>query len=493
MAAPDGPLRTSLEMAIAERNAVALGVSVQQLMENAGRVVAEAVMARVSDPAGRIVVLAGAGNNGGDGTAAVHYLRAAGRAPELWMVAGAAAIRSIAARRAFERVAGLPGVHEGVPTTADLVGAAVAVDAMLGTGQSGELREPYRSAVTAIRNAHVPVLAVDLPTGFDGPDRLPVEATVTLSASKVGLDRSSGGEITVRPIGIPDAAFDRTGPGEYLAYPRPTTRGRRARVAIVGGGPFTGAPALAGLAALRSGAERATIYAPRPAAEAIRALTPDLVVVASGTERLRLADLPALLASLRSSRVGAVVVGMGLGRDPETLLAVRSLLTELAGLVPLVVDADALDALPDRLPAAASAPVVVTPNEGEFARVFAPTSVGLPASPTAAVEAVARARGCTVVRKGAEDVVASPERTVISGPHSPSMNVGGSGDVLGGVIGRLLAEPLPGFAAARLATHWVGDAGRLAAAERGDGLLATDLLEALPVALREGLRYAPLG
>jgi hydroxyethylthiazole kinase-like uncharacterized protein yjeF len=493
MAAPDGPPRTALEMGIAERNAVALGVTVQQLMENAGRVVAEAAMAAVPDPSARIIVLAGVGNNGGDGSAAVHFLRAAGRNPEIWMVAGSTAIRSIAARRAFERIAALGGVHEGVPATSDLAGAALVIDAMLGTGQSGGLREPYLSAVAAVREAHVPVLAVDLPTGFGGPDRLPVERTLTLSAPKVGLDPSTGGTVSVAAIGIPEAAFDRTGPGEYLAYPAPTERGRRARVAVVGGGPFSGAPALAALAALRAGAERATVYAPEPAAGAIRALSPDLVVVTAGTDRLLPSDVAGVVAGIRSSRVGAVILGMGLGRAFDTLEAARSLVGELVGTVPLLVDADALDALPAKVLPSSAAPVVATPNQGEFARVFAPSAGRTAGEPAESVRAAARSRGITIVRKGAEDIVASADRTVVCGPHPPSMNVGGSGDVLGGVLGRLLAEPLPSYLAARLGTHWVGDAGRLAAAELGDGLLATDLIAQLPVALREGLRLARQG
>jgi ADP-dependent NAD(P)H-hydrate dehydratase / NAD(P)H-hydrate epimerase len=491
--AVDGPPRTSLELAIAERNSVALGVGIQQLMETAGRVVAEAAVAHLPDPAGRIVVLAGAGNNGGDGTAAVHFLASSGRAPELWMVGGSGSIRSIAARRTFDRVAGSAGVHEGVPGTTDLVGAGLVVDAMLGTGQSGDLREPYRSAVQAVRAARVPVLAVDVPTGFGTPDAIRPEWTVTLSAPKVGLDRTTGGEVTVQAIGLPDAAFDRTGPGEYLAYPRPSGRGRRARVAVVGGGPYSGAPALTALAALRAGAERATVYAPRPAADAIRAISPDLVVVPTGDERLRPESVPGLVEALRATRVGAVLVGMGLGPSPDTLAATRALLGELVGTVPLLVDADALAALPETVPPDPKFPVVATPNEGEFARVFGGAAGGVVGPPTEIALAVARVRGLVLVRKGAEDVVAGGGRTVVAGPHSPSMNVGGSGDVLGGVIGRLLAEPLDGLAAARLGTHWLGDAGRLAAAELGDGLLATDLLAQIPVALREGLRFAPLG
>ncbi|MCI4327080.1 MAG: NAD(P)H-hydrate dehydratase [Thermoplasmata archaeon] len=493
MAAVDGPPRTALELAIAERNAVALGVTVQQLMENAGRVVAEEAIAHVPDPNGRIVVLAGAGNNGGDGTSAVHFLRAEGRHPELWMVAGTGGIRSIAARRAYERIAGGSEVHEGVPSPGALAASALIVDAMLGTGHSGGLREPYRSAVASVRDARVPVLSVDLPTGSGGPDGLRADWTITLSAPKVGLPGANGGGVTVRSIGIPDAAFDRTGPGEYLAYPKATARGRRARIAVVGGGPFSGAPALTALAALRAGAERATVYAPRPAADAIRALSPDLVVVPCGEGRLRPGDIPVLLEAIRGTRVGAVAVGMGLGREPDTIEATRTLLSELAGTVPLLVDADALDALPDTLPVRPDAPIVATPNAGEFARVFARDSSGSGDGPPGVLSMIARARGLTLVRKGGDDTIAGPDRVVLAGPHSRSMNVGGSGDVLDGVIGRLLAEPLDGFGAARLGTHWLGDAGRLAAAELADGLLATDLIAALPIALREGLRQAPLG
>jgi NAD(P)H-hydrate epimerase len=214
------------------------------------------------------------------------------------------------------------------------------------------------------------------------------------------------------------------------------------------------------------------------------------VVVTVGDARLRPGDVPAILDALRSSHVGGVVVGMGLGRHPETLEATRSLLRELAGTVPLVVDADALDALPRLMPATPTAPVVATPNQGEFERVFAGDRQSGTESRLAAAKEVARARGVTVVVKGGEDVIAGGERTAVSGPHSRSMNVGGSGDVLAGVIGRLLAEGLDPVLAARLACQWCGDTGAPVAAQTGDGLVATDLIDVLPIALVAGIRAA---
>jgi ADP-dependent NAD(P)H-hydrate dehydratase / NAD(P)H-hydrate epimerase len=493
MAAADGPPRSSLELAIAERNAQGLGVSVGTLMDNAGRAIAEELVAHFPDPAARIVVVAGAGNNGGDGATLVHHLLAGGRSPELWIVPGRAAIRSEPARLALASVEGRLKVRDGPPTPSDLAGAAVAVDALLGTGQSGALRGPYREAVATLRGAKVPILAVDLPTGFGGPDTLVPTWTVTLSTPKIGLSSTNGGEVTVRAIGLPDAAFDRTGPGEYLAYPRTKARGRNARLAVIGGGPYSGAPALAGLAALRAGAERVTLYVPEPAAGSIRAYSPDLVVVSSGRERLRPEDVPAILTGIREAKLPAVVMGMGLGRHSETREAAKMLLAALAGTTALVVDADALDSLPTTIPSTPASPVVVTPNVGEFSRIFAADATGSREARIGSAQAVSKARGITVVAKGSEDVLASGQRTATSGPHPPAMNVGGSGDVLAGVIGRLLAEDVDPFLAARLGTQWMGETGLLVASRLGDGLLATDLIEHLPLALQAGLRAARLG
>jgi ADP-dependent NAD(P)H-hydrate dehydratase / NAD(P)H-hydrate epimerase len=490
MPAVDGPPRSSLEVAIAERNAVALGVPLARLMDNAGRAVADELRSRFPDPAARIVVLAGEGNNGGDGSSAVHHLLGASRTAELWVIPGRTAVRSGIARRALAQVEAAHAVHDGVPPASVLSEAAVVVDAMLGTGQTGELRGPYREAIEQVRQANVPVLSVDLPTGFGGRQALVPTWTLTLSSPKTGLSESNGGTVMVRSIGIPEGAFDRTGPGEYLAYPAPTPRGRHVRVAVVGGGPFSGAPALAALAALRAGAERATVYAPEPAAGAMRALSSNLIVVPAGNDRIRPEDVAPILEGLRSSRIGAVVVGMGLGRHPETHDAVRTILRALAGTVPLVVDADALDALPRTQSPNPLAPIVVTPNEGEFARVFRGEAWTGPESRLAAARAVAGTHGVTVVLKGGEDAIAGPDRTASSGPHPTAMNVGGSGDVLAGVLGRLIADGIDPVLASRLAAQWLGDAGARVASRLGDGLIATDLIGELPYALQAGLRVA---
>ncbi|MGA8536428.1 MAG: NAD(P)H-hydrate epimerase, partial [Thermoplasmata archaeon] len=230
---------TSEEMAVAESNAQALGLSTDVLMENAGRVVAEEVVRSLPTPQSRVAVVAGPGNNGGDGTCATHYLLEWGYRPEVWMVQPPSQIRSSAARRCFDRLARRGPVHTGVPSAGELAAFPLIVDAILGTGQTGPLRSPFREAVRAIRESGVPILAVDVPTGATDPDGLRPQRTVALAAPKAEFAAASPGEVTVRDIGIPDAAWKETGPGDFLFLRRahgPEGRGRTGRLIVIGGG-----------------------------------------------------------------------------------------------------------------------------------------------------------------------------------------------------------------------------------------------------------------
>jgi len=379
-----------------------------------------------------------------------------------------------------------------VPRAEQLASMPLVVDALLGTGQSGLLRSPVGEAVAAIRGSGVPVLAIDLPTGTRAPDGIRASWTVALNAVKQEMDPETAGEVVVRDIGIPEEARRRTGPGEFAFFRAPTgatDRGRSARVVIVGGGPYAGAPTLAGLAALRSGAERATVFAPRGAAEIVQGFSPNLVVRPFGTGRFDPADVPDLLAALRGAPPAAVAVGMGAGAAPETLEALKELERELAGTVPLVVDADGLAALPDpeEIDPKARWPVVATPNAGEFARLFSPSDSGDAEARRAAVVHGASARRLVLVAKGHPDLISDGSSVAENVHHHPAMTVGGVGDVLAGVIVSLLGNGVDPLPAGRLATYWVGEAGIVAASRRSFGLLATDVIEELPGVLAAGL------
>ncbi|HUI38374.1 MAG TPA: NAD(P)H-hydrate epimerase, partial [Thermoplasmata archaeon] len=320
---------SATEIAVVEANAVARGIPLDQLMENAGRAVAEEVQKRVPPAPARVAIVAGPGNNGGDGSAAAFHLAQWGHAVEVWMLLPPTEIRSPWARRCFERVAGRVPVHTTPVTAPQLSEFAVVVDAMLGSGQSGPLRAPYREAVAAIRASGIPVLSIDVPTGLHDPEGLRPRWTIALTALKEGMSPASCGEITVREIGIPLEARIETGPGDFLYYPSPSRRGRRGRagrLVIVGGGPYAGAPALAAMAALRSGAERATVFAPRPAADRVQGFSPNLVVRAVGEERFERRDVRAIRNALYAAPPKAVLIGMGAGRAPETVEALGELI-----------------------------------------------------------------------------------------------------------------------------------------------------------------------
>jgi ADP-dependent NAD(P)H-hydrate dehydratase / NAD(P)H-hydrate epimerase len=483
---------SSLEMAVVEQNTVALGVTIDALMENAGRASAEEATRHLPSPPGRVAVVAGTGNNGGDGTCAAFYLQQWGYSPEIWLVRPPVEIRSRAAQRCFDRIKNRVPVRIGVPRADDLATMPLIVDALLGTGQAGRLRPPVREAVAAIRTSGAPVLSLDVPTGILDPDGLRPSWTVSFTIRKEEMEEGKVGELTVRDIGIPPNAWRQTGPGEFLFFPIPKEpRGRNGRLLIIGGGPYTGAPALAAMAAMRSGAERATVVTPEIAAGPVRSFNPNLIVWAAGSDRFRPTDVPEILEIVRSAPPGAIVLGMGAGAHPETTEALRSVIAALSPEIPLVVDADGLVALDSTTVDAArlrTAGRVATPNRGEFERVFHGPASGSFEERSAFAERVAVEKGLTLVVKGAPDLITDGETTIGNLHHHLAMTVGGVGDVLAGVLGSLLAQGVRPFHAARLASFWTGEAGLRAAAHRGFGIVATDVIDELPAALVVGLQ-----
>lgn len=494
MSAPDdGPL-SGLEMSIVEQNAVALGVSIDAMMENAGRAVAEEAARRLPPPPGRVLVLAGTGNNGGDGFAAAFYLAQWGYTPEVYVLRSPSEIRSPAARRCFDRLRGRVHVHVGAPPRDVLDATAFVIDAMLGSGQAGALRPPYLDAARRLNASGATVLSVDLPTGLGTTDAVRPRWTIALAAVKAGVATPEAGEVTLRDIGIPREALDETGPGEYLAYPMATpSRGRWGRVVIVGGGPYSGAPALAALAALRAGAERVTVLAPEPAASAIRAYSPNLVVQAVGSDSFAPEDAAAVAAFVHEHPSRSVVLGMGLGPSAGAGEFAARLLHALPGELPLVVDAEALTAVATA-PFGAARRWIATPNLGEYASRLGGHRELDALDRLTESTAIASRLGVTLLVKGEVDLVTDGRRRAVNRHHPAAQAVAGAGDVLDGILGALLAREVEPFLAARLAAYWAGDAGYRAHERLGEGLAATDLVDAIGPASVAGLaRVRPSG
>ncbi|MXR42165.1 NAD(P)H-hydrate dehydratase [Halobaculum sp. WSA2] len=476
---------SSERMAMVDRNAAALGVSTKQLMESSGNAVARAVRDRV-DAGDRVHLICGRGNNGGDAMVAARFLDEfevetllLGRpgtirtdiARENWdaLVASDLPTRSVADSRGFD-------LGEIAP---DLV-----VDAMLGTGVTGALREPEATVTRRLNAADVPVLSVDVPSGVDADTgeatgvAVDADAVVTFHDDKPGLTGLDA-DVTVADIGIPDAAETFVGPGDLLALGRDADshKGDNGEVLVVGGGPYTGAPALAARAALRAGADLVRVACPEPVAREIQGYGPDLIVRAFDGDHLSPRHVDDLLD--RAADQDTVVFGPGLGSDDATLDAVVEFLAGYDGRA--VVDADALQVVPE---VDTDAELICTPHQGELRKMGGETARDWRERADLVTE-FAGDMGHTLLVKGRYDVISDGTDTRVGRTGNPGMTVGGTGDVLAGMTGALAAQIQSPLRAAALAAWANGRAGDSAADEFGDGLAASDLPDRIPQALRD--------
>jgi ADP-dependent NAD(P)H-hydrate dehydratase / NAD(P)H-hydrate epimerase len=478
------------EVRILDKNAEALGMPVARLMEGAGRAVAEEARA-LTRPRASIVVLCGPGNNGGDGAVAARLLAKDRRVRVLLALPrrqAHAMLQQQLRRLAGVKVEAAPGeaAVRGAVEKADLV-----VDALLGAGLQGTLREPFRTWARVVDEHAKLVLSVDVPTGLGTDAAVEPDVTVAMHDAKDGMTQANSGRIVVRDIGIPPRAATHTGPGEMTLYPIPKPaqhKGQGGVVLVVGGGPYAGAPALTGIAALRAGADLAIVLAPAKAAALVQGFSPDLIVRPLEGDDLDLAARPnAAMLEEFLPRATAVCVGNGMGRAGSAFDAVEALL-ERAGeaKLPVVGDADALHAVGTRrlrLPPK----TILTPHAGEFKALTGEALAPEEAQDKRAEQARAWAAklGCTLVAKGHESVITDGQRVKLNSTGNPAMSHGGTGDVLAGVIGALASKGLESFDAARLGAWMAGRAGDLAFEEQRFGLLASDVAAALPAVMRE--------
>lgn len=510
------PVLTAEEMRRADRHTIEhVGLPGMVLMENAGAAVARLVAERF--PAARdVVVLCGRGMNGGDGFVVTRRLGARAEALLLGRredVAGDAHTHLVACERSSGRVtevldeAAWPAASRRVEQ-ADLV-----VDAVLGTGLRAAPSGLASLAIAALRArfaAGHPVVAVDLPSG------LPADAgacdwpaarasiTVTFAAPKrchvLPPACDAVGEVVIADIGIPKASVAAATPTLFLledgdaveAFPR---RGRGAHkgdfghvLVVAGSLGKTGAAVLAALGALRSGAGLVTVATPSPCLPLVAAARPEIMtepLAVTGSGGLDPEGLKHLVA-LAAER-DAVVLGPGLGQDAATRELVRAFAR--ACPVPLVIDADGLNALAplgaERQDLRREAPTILTPHPGEMARLLGSTTAEVQRDRPGAATGLAARTGAIVVLKGERTLVAEPNgRAAVVPWGNPGMATGGTGDVLAGIAGSLVARH--GVLLAATAAALVhGRAGDLAAERRGEeGMTAGDLADALPAAIQ---------
>lgn len=473
---------TASEMRRIDANCKNIGLIPLQLMENAGMYVARAVRAR-SDH-GTIIVLAGTGNNGGDGFVAARHILEYN--PKILLLGRARDIATDEAHHNWQILQNLGAdIHE-IRDSSELVemDVDVIIDAMLGTGVRGSIREPVSSAIGMINASDAFVISVDVPSGFN-PDYLEqsvhADLTITFHRMKAGLSGHPEitGEIEVADIGIPARAERFVGigdlPPERFAA---SHKGDNGRVLVIGGGAFTGAPALTALAALRTGADWVTVAAPRNIAKVIAGFSPNMIVHPLSGRYLVCDDIEAINALIRKH--DAVVIGMGLGRESKTTKAVSEIIRSNPD-ARFTIDADALHALRMPLPERAVEPII-TPHASEFQRLGGKVSADLDERCELVLDFSARNRAVTLL-KGDIDVISDGRHVRTNHTGNAGMTVGGTGDVLAGVVGAIFAKH-DALAAASAGAFITGTAGDLAFLEFEYGLLATDVIECIPEAMQ---------
>jgi ADP-dependent NAD(P)H-hydrate dehydratase / NAD(P)H-hydrate epimerase len=503
MTLPDwlDPVYEAAEMRAVDRWAIEeQGIPGIDLMERAGIELAR-VAAAAARGSGRVRIVIGKGNNGGDGLVAARILREDGRGVDVLTLAPLDELRG----DALANLQRLPGEGPLPFEPAALEGSSAVVDALLGTGFSGEPREPVAGAIRAINEQDAPVVACDVPSGVDASsgevhgEAVRARVTASFHGSKIGLVVNPGkglaGEVEVVEIGVPrgapaPAAAGLIGARAVALVPRRERDGSKfsSGIVVVAGGSsgLTGAPTMAALSAQRSGAGYVQVAVPLSAQPVLQLKLLEGMTRALPEENGAHTPQGADEVSELAERAGAVVLGPGLGRADSALEFARVVAQEVRA--PLLIDADGLNAHAGRLDLLQRRPgaTVLTPHAGELARLLDTDSADVAAHRLASVRAAAERSGCVVVLKGDDSLVAAPGGPLAISPGAtPALATAGTGDVLSGMIGAFLAKGLGAFEAASAGVLAHAFAGRVAAGRHGaDHVIAGDVIDSIPQAMR---------
>lgn len=539
---------TANEMKAIDMNAAGLGMSPLQLMENAGAAVAEIAAERMtemslkmaaSDDSPIVLFIAGLGNNGGDTFVAARHLACSDIPSAVFLLGRENQIKTNESQLNFKllKQTKFVSVFE-IKSESELMenyqtvckNTAVIVDGIFGTGFSGKPKGLEKAAIDLIndekeKKIDLFVLAVDIPSGMlpAAPNQITstknktennkesvinADAVITFHKMKTwleGSDTENIGKIYVRPIGIPENAEKYIGPGDVALLYRRTAdskKGDSGKILVIAGGPYSGAPALAGTGALRAGCDIVTIAAPSSIYKPIASYAPEFIVRKLSGDVLSENDIPLLKELILSH--DTVIIGPGLGRDPSSLKAAAQLIPVFKKAV---IDADALrpeifEALiqkqdrtqnqnkeQEQNPADENVEIIITPHYQELLRTAEYLEIVLPSKRKdaaadvleAAIAEISRKIGVTVLLKGPEDLISNgtAEETRYNATGNAGMSVGGTGDVLAGIVGGLLAANSTA-AAAGCGAYLCGKAGDAAYSEIGNSLLPSDILDKLP-------------
>jgi ADP-dependent NAD(P)H-hydrate dehydratase / NAD(P)H-hydrate epimerase len=482
------------DMMVVDANAEALGIPKSSLMENAGKCIAKKIF-EISKPC-KVSVFAGTGGNGGDGFVATRYLQNKGFDVDVYLIGHPSDIKSPEALKNWEVLQkiniemNLNKLHLIKDSSQiESISADVIVDAILGTGTRSGLRQPISSVVDLINNSNSSVIAVDIPTGLDPKTGMvehkavKADFTVTFHREKIGLKKAPTeyvGVVHVCDIGIPKEAELFTGPGDLLRLNKRekfSHKGQNGSVLVLGGSSdYSGAPALAALSSLRAGIDMSVIACPSSVVSPIRSYSPDLIVRGLSNNYIKFDDTSKILEL--SKDADSMVIGCGIGRKEETGLALNEMIEKIR--MPIVVDADALKILDPDLLKGSRNEIVLTPHKAEFKAFF---GIDIPKKLNQKIDVVleySREYECTILLKGVVDIISNGETVKLNLTGNPGMTVGGTGDILAGLVGGLMAKGHEALEAAYLGSYINGAAGDLAREDYGYNFLASDILKYIP-------------
>ncbi|MEM2454462.1 MAG: NAD(P)H-hydrate dehydratase [Candidatus Bathyarchaeia archaeon] len=507
MVMPSEKIITTKGMRALDINAEYFGISRLQLMENAGRCIAEEIMSRVGQRDVKIAVFCGLGGNGGDGFVAARHLICMGFKVDVILAGRASDISNDEARKNWEALNNL----RGSVSTAEVydsslipnIKADIVIDALLGIGLERPPRPPISWLIKKINEMDSYRVAVDIPSGINSDtgealgEAVKAHLTITFHKVKPGLLKAKEyvGELVVRSIGIPEEIETFAGPGDVLTAikPRPLEahKGDFGRLLVIGGSEtFSGAPTLAALAALRTGVDLVYIAAPRETAYAISSISPDLITLKLEGSHLSTRNLPVIRSYME--RATAIVLGPGLGLHKETQEAIEKIMEEAESKkIPLLLDADGLKAFAS-FKHSLKTPTVLTPHVGEYAIL---TGEKLPEKPEERAEYVRKQAGqlnAVILLKSHVDIISDGTRIKFNFTGNPGMTVGGTGDVLSGIVGAFLAQGFDPFEAAVAGAFINGAAGDFVRVEKGYHMVASDLIEWIPKVMNDPMSHIKL-
>jgi len=426
-------MRKLVEFQVLDCNANHYGIDLADLMDNAGRSIADYISNNYNLDK-KISIVCGRGNNGGDGYVASYILSERGF--EVWVFqlsSPSSAIANVKYQKIKKEVHDISAL-DGFRDKTDIL-----VDCLLGSGIKGEPKSPYDEYIE-VMNGFDYIISVDIASGIGTKHSIKPNVTITFHDYKVEMNEENSGTIILHDVGFPDYIDQRTGPGELLLYPEFDSKkhkGQNGKVGIIGGGPYSGAPALAALGAYRAGIDLVHVFVPASSYDYVSGFIPELIVHKLPGEIITEEHLEFIL-----------------GKTSE-------------------FDADAIFDFNFKHPN-----ILLTPHRGELKRLT-------PSSRPEDLLEYASKKGVTLLIKGEVDIITDGNLMKENSSGHPRMAVGGTGDVLAGVCGALMAKGLTPFESARLAAYSLGKAGEICYEEIGSGFLPTDLALFLSKILRK--------